>query len=176
MFSYSTGYYVSPPVDQYLKFKNRCSLLCIAQNTDNVIFVIEKNIMHCKWRDGENSISMSGSHLCFPRNETVQPPYVKNSIIMFCLPIPTLIYLWEIYIFPRLVCPQYFAAAKYVEYINLSQTHECGNWDWGRAIPKKGIHKWDFRCSAANFYTLNSADQQHLLIHSHVCHFNDYYI
>jgi hypothetical protein len=27
MFSYSTGYYVSPPVAQYLKFKNRCSLL-----------------------------------------------------------------------------------------------------------------------------------------------------
>ncbi len=22
-----------------------------------------------------------------------------------------------------------------------------GNWDWGRAIPRKGIHKWDFRCS-----------------------------
>jgi hypothetical protein len=30
------------------------------------------------------------------------------------------------------------------EYINRSQTHECGNWDWGRAIPRKGIHKWDF--------------------------------
>jgi hypothetical protein len=29
MFSYSTGYYVSPPVDQYLKFKNRCSLLYV---------------------------------------------------------------------------------------------------------------------------------------------------
>jgi hypothetical protein len=27
MFSYSPGYYVSPPDDQYLKFKNRCSLL-----------------------------------------------------------------------------------------------------------------------------------------------------
>ncbi len=27
MFSYSTGYYVSPPDDQYLKFKNRCSLI-----------------------------------------------------------------------------------------------------------------------------------------------------
>ncbi len=26
MFSYSTGYYVSLPDDQYLKFKNRCSL------------------------------------------------------------------------------------------------------------------------------------------------------
>ncbi len=32
-------------------------------------------------------------------------------------------------------------------YINRSQIHECGNWDWGRAIPRKGIHKWDFRYS-----------------------------
>ncbi len=30
------------------------------------------------------------------------------------------------------------------EYINHSQIHECGIWDWGRAIPNKGIHKWDF--------------------------------
>ena len=46
----------------------------------------------------------------------------------------------------------YSAAGKYVdrfwEYINRSQTHECGNWDWGRAIPRKDIHKWDFPCSA----------------------------
>ncbi len=33
------------------------------------------------------------------------------------------------------------------DYINWSQTHECGNWGWGRSIPRKGIHKWDFRCS-----------------------------
>ncbi len=35
------------------------------------------------------------------------------------------------------------------EYINRSQTHECGNWDWGRAIPRKWIHKWGFslQCS-----------------------------
>ncbi len=33
------------------------------------------------------------------------------------------------------------------EYVNHSQTHGCGNWDWGRAIPRKVIHKWDFRCS-----------------------------
>ncbi len=26
----------------------------------------------------------------------------------------------------------------------------CIDWDWGRAIPRKGIHKWDFPCSAAN--------------------------
>jgi hypothetical protein len=46
----------------------------------------------------------------------------------------------------------YSAAGKYVdrswEYINSSQTHECGNWDWGRAIPRKGIHEWDFCCIA----------------------------
>ncbi len=33
------------------------------------------------------------------------------------------------------------------EYINRSQTQECENWDWGRAIPFLEIHKWDFRCS-----------------------------
>ncbi len=44
-----------------------------------------------------------------------------------------------------------FPAGKYVdrswEYINRSQTHEYGNWDWGRAIPRKGIHKGNFPCS-----------------------------
>jgi hypothetical protein len=39
----------------------------------------------------------------------------------------------------------YSAAGKYEdrswEYINRSQTQECGNWDWGRAIPFLGIHK-----------------------------------
>ncbi len=54
------------------------------------------------------------------------------------------------------ICPHdrsaYSAAGKYVkrswEYINCSQTHECGNWDWGRAFPFLEKYKWDFRCSA----------------------------
>ncbi len=33
--------------------------------------------------------------------------------------------------------------------INSSQTLECGNWDWGRAIPRKGMHRGDFPCGAA---------------------------
>jgi hypothetical protein len=43
----------------------------------------------------------------------------------------------------------YSAAGKYRswEYIKHPQTNECGNWDCGSAIPRKGIHKWDFRCS-----------------------------
>ncbi len=32
-------------------------------------------------------------------------------------------------------------------YINRSHRHECENWDWGRTIPRKGIHRWDFHCS-----------------------------
>jgi hypothetical protein len=64
-------------------------------------------------------------------------------------------------IFPICVCERfiyshnrsaYSGAGKYVdrswEYINHSQTNQCGNWHWGRAIPFMGIHKWDFRCSA----------------------------
>ncbi len=49
------------------------------------------------------------------------------------------VYLWEVFIFPGRSA--YSAAGKYVdwswEYINRSQTHECGNWDWGRTIPEK---------------------------------------
>ncbi len=99
---------------------------------------------------------MSGSYLCIPRNETVQPPYFQNRIIMFC---PQFIhsYIWKISIFPGSVCLLYFAAAKYVdrswEYINLSQTRECGNWEWGRAIPRKGIQKWDsLQCRVSCMY------------------------
>ncbi len=57
--------------------------------------------------------------------------------------------LWAFYMFPQLTC--LFCCRKYVdrswEYENRSQTHESGNSDWGRAIPRKGIQKWDFRCS-----------------------------
>jgi hypothetical protein len=64
-------------------------------------------------------------------------------------PISTFMCLWAIYIFPGSIC--LFCCKKYVdrsrEYINRSQTHQCGNLDWGRAIPIKGIHKCDFRCS-----------------------------
>ncbi len=38
-------------------------------------------------------------------------------------------------------------------YINRSQRHECWNWGWGRAIPRKGIYKGDFRCSVVCYQT-----------------------
>ncbi len=51
MFSYSTGYYVLPPDDQYLKFKNRCSLIhslfCIigVYTYKKTLYFIKENIM-----------------------------------------------------------------------------------------------------------------------------------
>ncbi len=89
--------------------------------------------------------------LCIPRNETARPRYFQNRIIMFCLSISTLMYLWAIYIFPRIDMPillREICGPIQGIYLNRSQTHECGIWDWDPAIPKKGIHKWDFPCSA----------------------------
>jgi hypothetical protein len=75
--------------------------------------------------------------------------YSQKRNIGVSVPNYTFMRLWVIYIFPRLVC--LFCWRKFVhqswDYINRSQTHECRNWGWGRAIPRKGIHKWDFRCS-----------------------------
>ncbi len=70
----------------------------------------------------------------------------------------------------------YSAAGKYVdrswEYVIGSQTHECGKWVWGRAIPRKGINKWDFRvetCLSDKIYfqllcTINEASECRLCL------------
>ncbi len=59
--------------------------------------------------------------------------YFQHRTIMFCLLVPTLVYLWEIYIFCcREICGLILGVYK-------SLTDECGHWDEGRAIPRKGI-------------------------------------
>ncbi len=67
------------------------------------------------------------------------------------VPISTCMGLWAIYIFPHdlidmpILLQEIWGPILRIYTVNRSQTQECGNCEWGRAIPKKGIHKWDFR-------------------------------
>ncbi len=131
--------------------------MCIAQNTDNVIFVMEKNIyalqMKRRWEFNLNvwfpfmhSQKWNCAASLFPKqNYNVLSPNSYTHISVRDL------YISRIGLSTVFCCSQICGVDWSWEYINLSLTHECGNWDWGRAIPKKGIHKWDFRCSVANF-------------------------
>jgi hypothetical protein len=59
------------------------------------------------------------------------------------------------------------AAGKYVdrswEYINRSNTYDCGNWDSARAIPFLGIHKLDFLRSVVRYMDLSGIQYSPLI-------------
>ncbi len=76
-----------------------------------------------------------------------------NSVYIFLFwdsaataPISTFTCLWAIYIFPgsAYIFPPAEPADPSWEYIIRSQTHECGNWDWGPNIPFLGIFVFVF--------------------------------
>jgi hypothetical protein len=71
--------------------------------------------------------------------------------------ISTFMCLWAIYIFPGSVhiFPPAEKADRTREYISHSQTHECGNWDWGRAIPFLVIFVSNFRYCVFAVYTIH---------------------
>ncbi len=96
-----------------------------------------------------------GPH-CKDKIPQIRNKYFQNRNIGASVPISTFMCLWKMYLFLQSVC--LFCWRKYVDqswdYIDRSQTHECEIWDWGRAIPRKGIHKKDFPSSAHLFFFL----------------------
>ncbi len=82
--------------------------------------------------------------------ENLKQIFPEKENIGVSVSISTFMCLWANYIFSRWVC--HFCWRKYVdrswEYINRSQTHECGNWSGGHAIPRKGIYNRNCRCGA----------------------------
>ncbi len=111
------------------------------------------------WQKGKKRIQLEDKLHCKDKIPNFWNKYSQKSNMGVSVPISTFIRLWEIYIFPRSVC--LFCWRKYVDrswdYINRSQTHECWNWGWGRAIPRKGIHNWDFCYGVASHATAFSA-------------------
>ncbi len=103
-------------------------------------------------QDGNQGSTLTFRPLpCKDKMPKIWNKYSEKRNIGASVPIFTVMCLWAKYIFPQWVC--LFCWMKYVdwswEYINRSKTHECGNWGWGRAIPRIGIYKRNCRCSVS---------------------------
>ncbi len=83
-------------------------------------------------------------------NTKILNKYSQKRYCAVSLPMSAFMCLWPLYLFPPSGLP-ILQENMWTDpgniYVNRSQTHECGIWDWGRAIPFLGIHNWDFRCS-----------------------------
>ncbi len=121
------------------------ALLKIERPSLNFLVLIHQNILKKLFY----KFIWLGTLHCKDKMPKIWKNYSQERNIGASVPISTFMCLWANYIFPRWVCLFYWR--KYVdrswEYINRSQTHECGNRGWGCAIPRKGIYKRNCRCS-----------------------------
>jgi hypothetical protein len=124
-----------------------------------------RNVLYCGWYTASTYIVRLYSMHCKDTIPKIQNKYFPEKKLRVSVPISTFICLWAIYIFPQLVC--LFCCRKICGPIlgiyNRSQTLECGNWDWGGAIPFLRKHKWDFRCNVFVLCGLTKIDYNYLI-------------
>ncbi len=100
--------------------------LFFAENRTNYIVLANAHIMHCK----ENPIYV----------------FLFWELRSLGLIVHIHVSVWAIYIFPGSVHIRIGRSIMVMyKYLTESQTHECGNWDCGRAIPFLGIFVSKFR-------------------------------
>ncbi len=92
-------------------------------------------------KGGKNPIQMSGSNLCIPRNETVVSKTELQYNVLSSPSSYTHMSVRDLYISGRVRLFCCWEICGPILGINRSETHKCGNWDWGLAIPRKGTHK-----------------------------------
>jgi hypothetical protein len=82
----------------------------------------------------------------------IRKKYSQNRNCSALVPISTFMCLWVIYIFPGsacLFCWRKICGPILGIYKSLTDTWMWQLGLWPSQFPKKGIHKWDFRCSAS---------------------------
>jgi hypothetical protein len=115
------------------------------------VVLIKRNTFYLiRWLQGvlDKGNSTGTVFLGYPHTATALPfIYSFSGNYAASAPISTFMCLWAIYIFPGSVhiFPPAEKADPSWEYIIRSQTHECGNWDWGPDIPFLGIFVSNFR-------------------------------